>query len=259
MWRHHQIDRERHDLEAGKSARAVSRGDRIDERVPDHGLGVLLNQRQDAVGADRRQPGRSHHQSREHAALHIERVLRHLVDVGTVDDIGVGDQPVARGGEQAGNGPASPAWPPISASMPVGTTNTVVKRCSSRAFEDENPAPSAIAPGRPSCARPARTPTLAIDVAFAGAGGGEKRSGMASAGRFSPRWVAMCHRSRSLWLGRGDPDLLLIELHRSILFVVAAWQDVTNRAVVGQMIDAGEVLEARGPAQETTVPSPLSR
>ena len=99
----HEIDRQGDDRKAEKSARTIGRGDGIDERVPDHGLGVLLNERQDAVGADRRQSGRSHHQPGEHAALHIERVLRHLVDVGTVDDIGVCDQPVARSREQAGD------------------------------------------------------------------------------------------------------------------------------------------------------------
>ena len=62
---------------------------------------MLLNERQNTVGADRRQSGRSHQQSREHAALHIEGVFRHLVDVGAIHDIGVGDQPVARGRDKA--------------------------------------------------------------------------------------------------------------------------------------------------------------
>src|SRR4029079_17348362 len=67
----------------------------------DDGLGMLLNERQETVGADRRQYGRPHHQSREHAALHVERVLRHLVDVGTIDDVGVSNEQVARSPEQA--------------------------------------------------------------------------------------------------------------------------------------------------------------
>ena len=58
---------------------------------------MLLNERQETVGADRRQSGSAHHQPREHAALHIERVLRHLVDVGTVYDIGVSNELVTRG------------------------------------------------------------------------------------------------------------------------------------------------------------------
>ena len=193
MRRHHEIDRQGHDRKARKSARTIGRGDGIDERVPDHGLGVLLNERQDAVGADRRQSGRSHHQPREYAALHIERVLRHLVDVGTVDDIGVCDQPVARGRKQAGD------WSRI-ASMPAdigvyaGRHHQHGREALAALMRSGTKIHNRARARRVIVHQAGENTDLAINLVLAGSRCA-KRNGMASAGRFSPRWAAMCDRS----------------------------------------------------------------
>ena len=194
MRRHDEIDRQGHDRKARKSARTIGRGDGIDERVPDRGLGVFLNQRQDAVGADQRQSGRSHHQPREYAALHIERVLRHLVDVGAVDDIGVCNQPVARGRKQAGHR-SGIASMPADIGVYAGRHHqdgrealAALMRSGTKIHISSAIAPGDSAPGRREHRSRNQYGPSPVRVAT-------KRNGMASAGRFSPRWAAMCDRS----------------------------------------------------------------
>ena len=172
---------------------------------------MLLNERQDTVGADRRQSGRSHHQPREHAALHIERILRHLVDVGTVDDIGVGDQPVARGREQAGH------WSGIARmSADIGIY-------AGRHDQDGREALAALVRSRTKIqyrARPRRVivhqagedADLAIDVAFAGSRGGEAQRHGVGGKVFAE--MGRDVRQEPIALGwQGNPYLLLIESH----------------------------------------------
>ena len=131
--------------------------------------------------------------------------------------------------------------------MPVGTTNTVVKRSQLSCVRGRK---SKIERDRAgwSCARPARTP-ISQSMWPSPVRVAAKRSGMASAERFSPRWVVMYDRSRSLGLAGGSVSAPhRVRIDQSLL-VVAARRDVIDRAVAVHLIDAGEVLEARGPAQ----------
>ena len=60
---------------------------------------VLANDHQKPVGSHRLQPDRAHQQATDHAALDVDAVLRQLVEIGRIDDVGVGDQAIAGGGE----------------------------------------------------------------------------------------------------------------------------------------------------------------
>ena len=81
---------------------------------------------QHAVAANSPQASRAHQQPADDAPLDVQRVLRHLVDVGGVDDVGCTISVSHTPESSRATGPASPAWPPIVALIPVGTRKTTL-------------------------------------------------------------------------------------------------------------------------------------
>ena len=86
-----------------------------------------VDQRQDPVGSYGLQAHNTHQQPAYNAALYIEAVARKLVDVRSVDHVGMGDQPVADRTQQLGYGRGIPSVPPDGRSYPRGHQQYRVK------------------------------------------------------------------------------------------------------------------------------------
>ena len=99
------------------------------DRVVDHvrGVGTLLGHQQHAVLPHLAEADRAHHQPADEAAFDVQAVVGLLVDVRGVHHVGVEHQVVDCEASSRAAGVASPAWPPMAQSTPVGISITALK------------------------------------------------------------------------------------------------------------------------------------
>jgi len=119
---------------------------------------LVVEHYQDPVRAHGLKAGRPLQQAADDAPLHVQSVLRHLIQIGTVHHVRMQDQPVADCRQQPGRRTRIPRVPPISQPIPVGTSSTTLKAL---VFSKVRREKSKIEPGVCGGARepPASSPT----------------------------------------------------------------------------------------------------